>query len=252
MPLPTKNLKIRLDVELVRRSLAESRQKAQALILAGQVLVDGKKAGKAGEAVSEGTVIEVVQGLPYVSRGGLKLKAALDGFNISVSGFVCADIGASTGGFTDCLLKEGAGKVYAVDVGYGLIDSRLRADTRVTLMERVNFRHAGAGFFGELVDFASVDVSFISLKLILPPINLNLQPGGHTVALVKPQFEVGRESVGKGGIVKDQGARARAVREIREFAESTGFEVIGQMESPVKGAKGNVEYLIYLTKVRHD
>ncbi len=238
----------RLDTELVARGLAPSRQKAQALILAGQVIVDGRKAGKAGEPVKEGAGIEVVEGLPYVSRGGLKLKAALDNFNVSISGLVCADIGASTGGFTDCLLKEGATKVYAVDVGYGLIDQRLRTDPRVSVIERVNFRHAGAGFFGELVDFASVDVSFISLKLILPPISLNLRPGGQVIALVKPQFEVGRESVGKGGIVKDEGAREGAVREIRGFAENTGFEAVGRMESPIKGAKGNIEYLLYLKR----
>ena len=243
-----KEVRNRLDVELVRRGLAPSRQKAQALILAGQVRVDGRRAEKAGEPVKEGAGIEVIEGLPYVSRGGLKLKAALDNFNISVSGLVCADIGASTGGFTDCLLKEGAGKVYAVDVGYGLIDQRLREDPRVIVMERVNFRHAGAGFMGEPVDFASVDVSFISLKLILPSISLNLRPGGQVVALVKPQFEVGRENVGKGGIVKDEGARERAAREICEFAESLGFELSGRMESPIKGAKGNIEYLLYLRR----
>ncbi len=238
----------RLDVELVRRGLAQTRQKAQALILAGQVMLDGRRVEKAGESVKEGAQIEVIEGLPYVSRGGMKLKAAIDNFNISVSGLVCADIGASTGGFTDCLLKEGASKVYAVDVGYGLIDSRLREDPRVTVMERANFRHAGAGFFGELVDFASVDVSFISLRLILPPIIPNLRPGGSVVALVKPQFEVGRESVGKGGIVKDEDAREGAVREISEFAERIGFELLGRMESPVKGAKGNIEYLLYLSR----
>ncbi len=243
-----KEVKNRLDIELVHRGLVPSRQKAQALILAGQVKVDGRRAEKAGDAVSEEARIEVIEGLPYVSRGGLKLKAALDNFKISVSGLVCADIGASTGGFTDCLLKEGAVKVYAVDVGYGLIDQKLREDPRVSVMERVNFRHAGAGFLDELVDFASVDVSFISLKLILPPVILNLKPGGSVVVLVKPQFEVGRESVGKGGIVKDEGARERAVREISEFAESLGFEVSGRMESPIKGAKGNIEYLLYLRR----
>jgi 23S rRNA (cytidine1920-2'-O)/16S rRNA (cytidine1409-2'-O)-methyltransferase len=243
-----KEAKNRLDIELAARGLAESRQKAQALILAGQVMVDGRKAVKAGEQVNGETKIEVIEGLPYVSRGGLKLKAALDNFQISVAGLVCADIGASTGGFTDCLLKEGAKKVYSVDVGYGLIDQGLRGDPRVKVMERVNFRHAGAGFFDELVDFASVDVSFISLKLILPPINLNLKAGGVVVALVKPQFEVGRERVGKGGIVRDENARELALQEITRFAGSMGFKNLGAMESPVRGAKGNVEYLLYLHK----
>ncbi len=241
-----KEVKNRLDLELFRRGLADSRQKAQALIIAGQVTVEGRRAEKAGEAITKESRIEVIEGLPYVSRGGLKLKAALDGFNISVSGLVCADIGASTGGFTDCLLKEGAKKVYAVDVGYGLIDQKLREDPRVSVMERVNFRHAGPGFLGELVDFASVDVSFISLRLILPPIIPNLKPRGAVVALVKPQFEAGRGSVGKGGIVRDEGARERAVREISEFAGNLGFKALGRMESPIKGAKGNIEYLLYL------
>ena len=245
-----KEAKNRLDVEMSARGLAESRQKAQALILAGQVIVDGRKASKAGEPVTGEAVIEVIEGLPYVSRGGLKLKAALDNFKISVAGLVCADIGASTGGFTDCLLKEGAKKVYSVDVGYGLIDQRLREDPRVSVIERTNFRHAGAGFLDELVDFASVDVSFISLKLILPPINLNLKPGGLVVALVKPQFEVGRERVGKGGIVRNERAREAALHEITRFAESIGLKALGQMESPVRGAKGNLEYLLYMHKVQ--
>lgn len=241
----------RLDKELLRRGLADTRQRAQALIMSGKVLVDGQKALKAGTPVSESAEIRLTgEDIPYASRGGVKLMAALTRFGIKAAGLVCADIGASTGGFTDCLLQEGALKVYAIDVGHGLLDMKLKADSRVVLIERFNARLLEAGTVGEPVDLATVDVSFISLKLILGPIMKVLKPGGEVVALVKPQFEAGREAVGKGGIVRDADTRAAAVESVKAFAASIGFLVLGEMESPIKGAKGNVEYLLHLRASR--
>ncbi|HLB24809.1 MAG TPA: TlyA family RNA methyltransferase [Nitrospirota bacterium] len=239
----------RLDKELLKRGLADTRQRAQGLILSGKVLVDGQRVDKSGAPVGEDSVITLTGAdIPYVSRGGLKLKAAVQNFTIDLSGKVCADIGASTGGFTDCMLQEGAARVYAVDVGYGLIDAGLRADPRVTVIERTNVRHMEPGLFGERVDFAAVDVSFISLALILGPVAAAVKPGGEVVALVKPQFEAGRGHVGKGGIVRDEKARRGAVEEVKKFAVTAGLEVLGEMESPVRGAKGNIEYLLRLRK----
>jgi 23S rRNA (cytidine1920-2'-O)/16S rRNA (cytidine1409-2'-O)-methyltransferase len=242
-----KQNKIRLDIELVERGLAESRQRAQGLILAGHVLVDGQKAEKAGTMVGASSEIRLIgEDIPYVSRGGLKLRAALDVFGLDVTGLVCADVGASTGGFTDCLLQAGAAKVYAVDVGYGLLDLKVRDDPRVVVIERTNARNLTPEMIGEPVDIAVVDVSFISLKLVLGPAKGIIRPGGRLIALVKPQFEVGRGKVGKGGIVRDEADRQAALAAVEEFAAGLGMEVLGDMESPIKGAKGNIEYLVYL------
>lgn len=242
-----KKEKERLDKALVERGLAETRQRAQALILAGEVLVNGVRADKAGTAVEPASKIELSgRGIPYASRGGLKLKGALDGFHIGVKGLVCADIGASTGGFTDCLLQEGAAKIYAIDVGYGLIDQRLREDPRVVVIERFNVRSLAPEVLGETADLATIDVSFISLKLVLAPVASVLKPGGAVIALVKPQFEVGRGQVGKGGIVRDDEKRRAALEGVKAFAVEAGFAVAGEMESPITGAKGNREYLLYL------
>ena len=244
-----KKEKERLDKALVERGLAETRQRAQALILAGEVFVDGVRADKSGAAVEPASKIELSgRGIPYVSRGGLKLKGALDGFRIDVKGLVCADIGASTGGFTDCLLQEGAARVYAIDVGYGLIDQRLREDPRVKVIERFNVRSLAPEVLGEKVDLATIDVSFISLKLVLAPVASVLKAGGSVIALVKPQFEVGRGQVGKGGIVRDEEKRRAALEGVKGFAREAGFSVAGEMESPITGAKGNREYLLYLNK----
>ena len=242
-----KSDKSRLDTELVRRGLAETRQRAQGLILAGHVLVDGQKVEKAGAMVAASSEIKLIgEDIPYVSRGGLKLRAALDAFGIEVSGLVCADIGASTGGFTDCLLQGGAARVYAVDVGYGLLDLKVRTDPRVVVIERTNARNITLELIGEPVDLAVVDVSFISLKLVLGPVRGVVKEGGSIVALVKPQFEVGRGKVGKGGIVRDEADRLEACMAVKSFAEGLGMTVLGEIESPVRGAKGNVEYLLYL------
>ena len=244
-----KKEKERLDKALVERGHAETRQRAQALILAGEVLVNGVRADKAGTAVEPASKIELSgRGIPYVSRGGLKLKGALEGFHIDVKGLICADIGASTGGFTDCLLQEGAARVYAVDVGYGLIDQRLREDPRVIVIERFNVRSLAPEVLGEKVDLATIDVSFISLKLVLAPVASVLKAGGSVIALVKPQFEVGRGQVGKGGIVRDEEKRRAALEGVKGFAVEAGFSVAGEMESPITGAKGNREYLLYLRK----
>ncbi len=236
--------KERLDVLLVQRGLAESREKAQALILAGAVTVDGKPSGKAGQAVSSDARIQVAAKLPYVSRAGKKLEAALDRFAIPVEGRVCLDVGASTGGFTDCLLQRGAARVHAVDVGVGQLDWKLRNDARVVLHEGVNARYLRFQDVGERVDLATCDVSFISVTLILPAVAPLLDAGGAMVVLVKPQFEVGRGQVGKGGIVRDPALHEAAVAKVRECLGEMGYrsEV---MESPILGAEGNKEFLLY-------
>ncbi len=239
--------KSRLDVEMLARGLADTRQRAQGLILSGKVLVDGLKVEKAGAMVGDASEIRLIgEDIPYVSRGGLKLRAALDVFGIDVAGLICADIGASTGGFTDCMLQAGAARVYAVDVGYGLLDLKVRNDPRVVVIERTNARLLTPEILGEPVDLATVDVSFISLKLVLGPVRGVVKEGGSIVALVKPQFEVGRGKVGKGGIVRDEEDRLAAVKAVREFAVAQGMSVLGEMESPVRGAKGNVEYLMHI------
>lgn len=236
-------LKTRLDVALVDRGLVETRSKAQALIMARRVLVNGQFVDKSGSTVHEDDDLRVVElEHPWVGRGGMKLAHALEKFQIVVRGKTCADIGASTGGFTDVLLKHGAAKVYAIDVGYGQFDSSLRNDPRVINREKVNARFLEASDFDEPIDFVSIDVSFISLKLILPAVAKFLR--GKLVALIKPQFEVGRGEVGKGGIVRDEAMRAAAVRSVVDFARQIGFDVRAVIESPVKGAEGNVEYLM--------
>jgi 23S rRNA (cytidine1920-2'-O)/16S rRNA (cytidine1409-2'-O)-methyltransferase len=235
--------KQRLDLALVERGLAETRSKAQSLIMARRVLVNGAYVDKAGAGV-EGDDEIAVAALehPWVGRGGMKLAHALKEFGIDVRGKVCADIGASTGGFTDVLLQSGAARVYAIDVGYGQLDASLRADPRVVVREKVNARYLEAGDFDEPIDFVSIDVSFISLTLILPAVATFLR--GELVALIKPQFEVGKADVGKGGIVRDDQKRAAAVEAVVEFARRS-FTVKGVIESPIKGSEGNVEYLMW-------
>jgi 23S rRNA (cytidine1920-2'-O)/16S rRNA (cytidine1409-2'-O)-methyltransferase len=238
--------KQRLDVALVERGLVETRSKAQSLIMARRVLVNGARVDKAGATVTDDDAL-AIQELehPWVGRGGMKLAHALRSFGIGVAGRVCADIGASTGGFTDVMLKSGAKKVYAVDVGYGQLDQSLRNDPRVENREKVNARFLGAVDFDEPIDFVSIDVSFISLKLILPAVAKFAR--GEVVALIKPQFEVGKADVGKGGIVRDEAKRREAVEGVVQAARELGFDVKGVIESPVKGAEGNVEYLMHAT-----
>ena len=240
-----KSRKERLDVLVVERGLAESRAKAQALILAGQVVVDDQRVDKPGAQVLVEAELRLKgEVLPYVSRGGLKLKAAIDGFGLEVSGKVGADIGASTGGFTDCLLQHGATRVHAIDVGYGQLHEKLRQDPRVLSRERVNARYLTQEDLPERVGVMVIDVSFISLTQVLPAALPFLEPGGLLVALVKPQFEVGRERIGKGGVVKDAAARQEAIDAVTAFVGEQGLAVRGVMDSPVPGPAGNVEALL--------
>jgi len=236
--------KQRLDVALVERGLCDTRSKAQSLIMARRILVNGRHVDKAGASVSddEELSIEALEH-PWVGRGGMKLAHALREFGISVEGKICADIGASTGGFTDVMLKNGAKKVYAVDVGYGQLDVSLRNDPRVVNREKVNARFLTAADFDDVIEFVSIDVSFIPLKLILPAVTTFLR--GELVALIKPQFEVGKSDVGKGGIVRDETKRAEAVASVVTSTRDLGFDVSGVIESPIKGAEGNVEFLMY-------
>lgn len=236
--------KIRLDQLLVDRALADSREKARALILAGQVLVGGQKRDKPGHAFPSDAGIEVLEKLPYVSRGGIKLAGALDHFHLNVAGFVCLDIGASTGGFTDCLLQRGAARVYAIDTGRGQLDWRLRNDPRVVLRENCNARYLAPADFAEKFDLAVCDVSFISATLIIPAIVPLLNPRGQMIVLVKPQFEVGRGQVGKGGIVRDPALHQAACERVSAAVQAEGFET-EIMESPIQGAEGNREFLLY-------
>ena len=238
--------KKRLDVLLTERGLLESRQKAQAAIMSGQVCVDGRRVDKPGAAVSGEASVEIRGGMPYVSRGGLKLEKAMAAFPITLSGTVCADIGASTGGFTDCMLQNGAAKVYAVDVGYGQLAWKLRNDPRVVCLERTNARYLAREQVPDPLDFASVDVSFISLKLILPPLAALLKSGGHAACLVKPQFEAGREKVGKKGVVRDPAVHLEVLEHFLGHAKDSGFTVLGLTYSPIRGPEGNIEYLGYL------
>ena len=244
-----KVIKIRLDRLLVARGFAESRERGHALILAGQVLVNGQKQDKAGALVPEDAGIRILgEVLPYVSRGGLKLEGALKGFNISVEGKTALDVGASTGGFTDCLLQHGAEKVYAVDVGYGQLAWKLRQDPRVITIERVNIRDIASSLIPEPIDIAVIDVSFISLEKVIPSILKFLNPDSEIIALIKPQFEVGREQVGKGGIVRDEAARSAAVDRVTDFIRGSGFEVKGVIPSPITGQDGNVEFLMHAVR----
>ena len=237
-----------MDVLLVERGLVESRERGQRLIRAGQVLVDGRIVDKPGAGVPGGADIHLRAKLPYVSRGGLKLEAALDNFTVQVAGAVAADVGASTGGFTDCLLQRGARKVYAIDVGYGQLAWRLRQDPRVVVMERVNVRYLES--LPEPIDLATVDVSFISLELVLPNVVGWLKPAGDIIALIKPQFEAGRAEVGKGGVVKDPEVHRAVLAKILGWALDHGLAVRGLMASPLRGPAGNVEFLAHLSKGR--
>jgi 23S rRNA (cytidine1920-2'-O)/16S rRNA (cytidine1409-2'-O)-methyltransferase len=236
--------KQRLDVALVERGLCDTRSKAQSLIMARRILVNGQNVDKAGSSVADDDELRIEElEHPWVGRGGMKLAHALREFGISVEGKVCADIGASTGGFTDVMLKNGAKKVYAVDVGYGQLDVSLRNDPRVVNREKVNARYLTAADFDDIIEFVSIDVSFIPLKLILPAVATFLH--GELVALIKPQFEVGKADVGKGGIIRDEGKRLAAVDAVVASAREHGFDVKSVIESPIKGAEGNVEYLMF-------
>ena len=239
--------KLRLDVALTQRGLAESRQKAQALIMAGEVYVNGQKETKAGAPVKEEDALEVQgKALPYVSRGGLKLEKAMQVWPIDLKGAVCADIGASTGGFTDCMLQNGARLVYAVDVGYNQLDWRLRTHPQVVCMERTNARYLTAEQIPEPLDFFSVDVSFISLSLILPALRPLIREGGQAVCLVKPQFEAGKEKVGKHGVVRDPAVHLEVLERFLDHAAQSDFTIKDITFSPIKGPEGNIEYLGYL------
>ena len=239
--------KKRLDVLLVERGLADSRQKAQAMIMAGQVYAGERRCDKAGQTLDGEIVLEVRgQTMPYVSRGGWKLEKAMRSFPITLKDKIAADIGASTGGFTDCMLKSGAAKVYAVDVGYGQLAWSIRNDPRVVCLERTNARYLTKEQIPEPLDFASVDVSFISLGLILPALRPLLRDGGGVAALVKPQFEAGREKVGKKGVVRDPAVHLEVLEQFLRQAEQSGFSVKGLDFSPIRGPEGNIEYLGYL------
>ena len=241
--------KTRLDVLLTERGLLDSRQKAQATIMSGIVFVNGQRVDKVGTAVSNDALIEI-RGttLPYVSRGGLKLEKAMQTFPLTLTGKICADIGASTGGFTDCMLQNGAKKVYAVDVGYGQLDWKLRNDARVVCMERTNARYLTHEEIPEELDFASVDVSFISLKLIFPALYGLLREGGEIACLIKPQFEAGREKVGKKGVVRDPAVHLEVLEHFLIHAKENHFTVLGITYSPIRGPEGNIEYLGFLRK----
>ena len=242
-------MKERLDVLLVKRNLAASREKAKAIIMSGIVYVDGQKEDKAGTTFPEEATIEVRgHTLPYVSRGGLKLEKAMTHFSISLDGMVCMDIGASTGGFTDCMLQNGAKKVYSVDVGYGQFAWKLRQDPRVVCMEKTNIRYVTPEDIDDVLDFASVDVSFISLTKVLPAAYALLKDGGQMVCLIKPQFEAGREKVGKKGVVRDKAVHEEVIERIITFALENGFSVHHLEYSPIKGPEGNIEYLLHLKK----
>jgi len=239
----------RLDVVMTERGLAPSRARAQALVLAGKVLVDGAPVTKAGTSVAEDAVIELVApDHPYVSRGALKLRAALDAFAISPEGLDCLDVGASTGGFTDLLLERGARRVAALDVGRGQLDWKLRTDPRVAVLEGVNARHLGPGDLPFAVDLACVDVSFISLELVVPAVLPHLKPGATLICLVKPQFEAGRDQVGSGGVVRDEAVRRRVVDATVATLSMLGLELLGVVPSPIRGPKGNLEELAVFTK----
>lgn len=239
----------RLDMWLLDEGQTETRSRAQALIMAGQVMVNGKIETKSGRLITEGTdTVRVSQPLPFVSRGGFKLSEALDAFRINPAGWSVIDIGASTGGFTDCWLKRGASRVFAVDVGYGQLDWRLRQDPRVVVMDRTNARYLTRNDFPQDTAFmgASIDASFISLRLLLPPLVSILHPQAAVVALVKPQFEAGRDQVGKGGVVKDAQVHERILFNVIKTAHSIGYGVLGLTASPIRGAEGNIEFLLHL------
>jgi 23S rRNA (cytidine1920-2'-O)/16S rRNA (cytidine1409-2'-O)-methyltransferase len=243
-----KSKKERLDVVLVSRGMAKSRQRALGIILAGTVLVDGKKVTKAGTRIPADALIQITgKDMPYVSRGGLKLEAALKGFSIEVLGMHCLDVGASTGGFTDCLLQAGAEHVVSVDVGYGQLHWKIRSDPRVMVLERTNIRYLDPGSMATQMDLICVDVSFISLRIVVPAVLPFLKTGGNIICLIKPQFEVGKGLVGKGGVVRDPALRQQVVDELVVFFATHGLKQQGPIPSPVLGPKGNQEYLVLLT-----
>ena len=240
--------KKRLDAYIFELGLCESREKAKAAIMAGQVYVNGQKALKAGDNVKETEKIEVRSSMEFVSRGGYKLKKAMSAFPITLEGKICMDIGASTGGFTDCMLQNGAVKVYCIDVGYGQLAWKLRSDERVVNLERTNIRYVTDELIPDKPSFASIDVSFISLRLVLPNVFELLAENGECVCLIKPQFEAGREKVGKKGVVREKSTHVEVVESIVAFARETGFSVRGLDFSPIKGPEGNIEYLMYISK----
>ncbi|MBQ2800597.1 MAG: TlyA family RNA methyltransferase [Lachnospiraceae bacterium] len=245
-------MKERLDVLLVKRNLAESREKAKAIIMSGNVFVNGQREDKAGTTFdTEKNAVSIeIKGstLPYVSRGGLKLEKAMNQFDVNVQDKVCMDIGASTGGFTDCMLQNGAKKVFAVDVGHGQLAWKLRQDERVICMEKTNIKYVTLEDIGEPLDFASVDVSFISLTKVLLPAYHMLKDGGEMVCLIKPQFEAGREKVGKKGVVRDKAVHREVIEMVIQFVLANGFQVLNLDYSPVKGPEGNIEYLLHIRK----
>ncbi len=241
--------KTRLDVALLNGGFAESREKAKALIMSGIVYVNNQKCDKAGDTVKPEDLIEVRGNtLKYVSRGGLKLEKAMKSFPIDLNGCICADIGASTGGFTDCMLQNGASKVYSIDVGYGQLAWKLRQDERVINLERTNFRYVTSEQVPDLLDFASVDVSFISLSLILPVMRTLLKENATAVCLIKPQFEAGKENVGKKGVVRDKSVHIAVIEKIINLVRENNFSLLGLDFSPIKGPEGNIEYLCYIRK----
>ena len=248
-----KQKKQRLDVLLVEKGLAPSREKAKAIIMAGSVYVDGNKEDKAGTTFPVNAVIEIKgKTLPYVSRGGLKLEKAMQKFPITLSGKVCMDVGSSTGGFTDCMLQNGATKVYAIDVGHGQLAWKLRNDERVVCMEKTNIRYVVPEDIDELAAFSSIDVSFISLTKVLLPVKNLLTEDGQVVCLIKPQFEAGREKVGKKGVVRDRAVHEEVIRMVMDYASSIDFYPLALDFSPVKGPEGNIEYLLFLSKNKQD
>lgn len=242
---PTKE---RLDLLLVQRGLVESREQARRLIMAGEVMVSGERRDKPGERVAVDAELQVRAPMPYVSRGGFKLAAALDAFAVAVEGAVAVDVGASTGGFTDCLLQRGARRVYAIDVGYGQLAWKLQSDARVVVIDRTNVRHLTALPDGVLADLAVIDASFISLALVLPATLRLLQPAAEVVALIKPQFEAGKDDVGKGGVVRDVRVHRRVLEETAALAQALDLGVAGLIPSPIRGPAGNVEFLIWLVR----
>ena len=245
--------KERLDILLVNRGLAPSREKAKAIIMSGIVYVDGNKEDKAGTTFLANANIEIKGNtLRYVSRGGLKLEKAMNEFDLKIDDFICMDVGSSTGGFTDCMLQNGAQKVYAVDVGHGQLDWKLRNDSRVVCMEKTNIRYVTPDDIDDVLDFASIDVSFISLTKVLLPVKELLKETGRIVCLIKPQFEAGREKVGKKGVVRDKKVHAEVIDMVMSYAKSIELHPIALDFSPVKGPEGNIEYLLYLTKNKSD
>ena len=242
-------MKLRLDVLLVNRGLAKSREQAKAVIMEGKVFVKGQREDKAGSMFDEAAPIEIHgQKLRYVSRGGLKLEKAVEHFDLKLKDRICMDVGSSTGGFTDCMLQNGAQKVYAVDVGTNQLDWKLRSDPRVVCMEKTNIRYLQPEQIGEAPSFASIDVAFISLRKVLLPVRELLTPDGQVVALIKPQFEAGREKVGKKGVVREKTTHLEVIREVLTYAWSIGFDILALEFSPIKGPEGNIEYLAWLQK----